>query len=841
MTSEEVTGVVALPRPLIDIKNYLPEGISPSQNGIMPSDKMKRIHCGGRLYVDAARAWLAMVRAAAQDDIFLNVNRPFFTYRSIERQTADFKERFIEVDPKEINPADNVIRVRWNDKLWQLKDGETFIEIPEQSSHGFGLAIYIRNAGSSDVKDWLKDNAEQFGFIEEYDFEPGHFIYVKARESIPERVLEIEKLPPEPKYTAGQIVEATGCRWVSPPSKNWTCNGVFYSKPLRAGYLAVVDQGSGVGISEALLRNTFRQYAGFICTNPEKLEKYKRPILLTSNPQETLEKLSAYFAAAEAEKSSVETTDNISSPLQAKLNFYKRANPETLIFRKKKALAERLLKISIDDLRNAPEQSWYDEYLTLLAIHFQNPILQFMSEKQAEELLHRYNKNADGDERELAVLGMLQFIEPTKLPVPFNQHLWHREMVKDVQCVLAGHSLRISYMDNELATYYLSLQSARKHGKRKMRVAFLVQSSSVTFDKMQPVYEALRARDDTEAFIVIYPRDNYEHSEKGTRYFKERYPNDAIYDSCGVMDLKKLCPDYVFYGTPYEERNQFASFGINDVVQFAKVCHITYGANLAHTFIDKLLDRCWRFCREVYFLFCSAETVKEKTTNVYQDNIGLGYQHFEFLGYPILEKFYLMAATESSVKRILWTPRWSYNERVGGSHFMNYKDKFIELRSRYGDAVEITMRPHMNTFKTMEENHLMTKAEIAAYKKALKDNRINLDSSYRDLDETIRNTDIFLADYSSILIELFLTGRPIIYCEFPNAIPFAEYEEMFGAMYIARSWEDVERYLDDLVAGNDSLFEKRQEVAKQIYETHKGATQKIVERLIRDFKESEVS
>ena len=172
---------------------------------------------------------------------------------------------------------------------------------------------------------------------------------------------------------------------------------------------------------------------------------------------------------------------------------------------------------------------------------------------------------------------------------------------------------------------------------------------------------------------------------------------------------------------------------------------------------------------------------------------------------------------------------------------MNYKDKFIGLRSRYGDAVELTMRPHMNTFKSLEKNHLITRDEIAAYKKALKDNRINLDSSYRELDETIRNTDIFLADYSSILIELFLTGRPIIYCEFQNAIPFAEYEEMFGAMYIARSWEDVERYLDDLVAGNDSLFEKRQEVAKQIYETHKGATQKIVERLIRDFKESEVS
>ncbi|MBR4904214.1 MAG: D-alanyl-D-alanine carboxypeptidase family protein [Selenomonadaceae bacterium] len=837
MNSEKAISAIAPPRPLIDIKKFLPAGISPNQNGIIPADKLKRIHCGGHLYIDAARSWLAMIRAATQDNIFLNLNRHFFAYRNIARQTAGFKERFIEVDPKKINPADKVIRVEWNGKLWQLKDDASFIEIPEQSSHGYGLAIYIRNAAVSDVKAWLKDNAEQFGFVEEYDFEPGHFVYVKARESIPERVLEIESLPPEPKYTAEQIIEATGCHWFSEPPKDWFCNGIFYTRPLRAGYLAVVDQGLGTGLNERFFKTTFRQFAGFICTEPEKLEKYNQPMLVTSNPQETVDKLSAFFEKCAAE-TSAEESNIISSPLQGKLDFYKRVNPETLIFQRKKSLSERLLKISVDDLQNAPEQSWYGEYLALLAIRLQNPILKFMGEKYTENLLQRYNQNTDTNERELAILGMLQFTEPTKLPVLFHQHLWNREMIADVQGIFSRHSLKVSYMDDEISTYYLSLQSARKHGKRKMRVAFLVQSSSVTFDKMQPLYEALKLRDDTEVFIVIYPEDSYEYSEIGTLYFKERYPNDAVYDSCSLMDLKKLRPDYVFYGTPYEKRMPFPSFGINDVIQFAKVCHITYGANLAQNFIDNLLDKCWSFYSKIYFLFCSGATVTDEMTEKYRENIELGYQHFEFLGYPILERYYQMPASESSVKRILWTPRWSCNERVGGSHFMNYKDKFIGLRSKYGDSVELTMRPHMNTFKAMEKSHLMTEDEIENYKRTLEDNRINLDSLYRD-NETIRNTDIFLTDYSSIIIELFLTGRPIVYCEFPNAIILPEYEEMFKAMYIARTWEDVERYLDDLIAGNDPLFEKRQEVAKQIYELHEGATQKIVKRLVQDFKESE--
>ena len=54
-------------------------------------------------------------------------------------------------------------------------------------------------------------------------------------------------------------------------------------------------------------------------------------------------------------------------------------------------------------------------------------------------------------------------------------------------------------------------------------------------------------------------------------------------------------------------------------------------------------------------------------------------------------------------------------------------------------------------------------------------------------------------------------------------------------MYIAHNWEEVKRYLDDLVAGKDPLFDKRQEIAKRIYEAHKDATEKIVESIIQDF------
>ena len=237
-------------------------------------------------------------------------------------------------------------------------------------------------------------------------------------------------------------------------------------------------------------------------------------------------------------------------------------------------------------------------------------------------------------------------------------------------------------------------------------------------------------------------------------------------------------------------------------------------------------------------MFCSAATVKEKLSERYASNVEMGYQHMEFLGYPILDTD-LAAPDPHSTVNLLWTPRWSYKARVGGSHFLEYKDKFITLGDRYGDKVKLSMRPHANTFSDLQEKGLITKAEVDAYKKTLKEKSIELYSTQFDLYENFRRTDILIGDYSSILIVYFLTGRPMIYCEFANAEPLAEYKEMFDCMYVARSWDDVERYLDELIAGNDPLYERRQKAVAKIRADHANSAQRIVDRLLEDFKQCE--
>ena len=823
--------------PLIDADNIIPAGLTSAQNGIMPVELLTKIHCGGFLYTDAARCWFAMSRAASLEGVFLNVNRPFNAYRSIVRQRTEFLDRFVEVDPRSATP-DDAVRVEFEDKTYQLKPDKANIAVPGQSLHGFGLAVTITNTNGAKVKDWLNENAEQFGFVKGEKLHGGgvsdlsSYVYIKSREPIPKRVLEIESMPPEPSCSADQIAKAGGGKWLKMPPEAWRCSGIIASKPFRVGTLAVIDQGGGVGLDVDSIRPVFRQLAGLICSSAdESVERFKLPIFLSKDIKQTLDKLSTMFELEQTTGLDGNTSMTATDPIESK--FLRKINPEATIFLRKKALTERLLQIDVDDLQTAQDQPWYKEYLALLAIKLQSPPLKELAQHQCKELLKWYDKHRSEPKRELATLCMLQFTEPKNLTVPLHQNLWSEQMRADVRSVILDQIMHVSYSDEEISTYYLARQGTWKHGKRKARVVFLVSCGNKG-DKVMPVYKAMRERDDVEVSIVIHPGTDYHYGEKFCDYYRETFPNDAIYSVTELGDLRLLKPDYVFLQSPYDGRRQFPSFSIRDIVRFAKVCHISYGATLAHTFIDRLLDEYLHFYDKVYMMFCSAETVKEKMLARLLLSTSMGYQHIEFLGYPVLEDLPAPQAS-SDKKRILWTPRWSYSARIGGSHFMEYKEKFIELNQRYKDKVELSMRPHMNTFRSAVGAKLMTTDDVRAYKQRLKDNSVTLCGTFMDLNENFANADILLSDYSSILIVYFLTGRPIVYCEFVNAVMLPEYQEMLECMYVAHDWDEVVHYLDELVAGNDPLFERRQKAVEEIRARHEGAIQRIVDRVMEDF------
>jgi RNA-binding protein YhbY len=92
-----------------------------------------------------------------------------------------------------------------------------------------------------------------------------------------------------------------------------------------------------------------------------------------------------------------------------------------------------------------------------------------------------------------------------------------------------------------------------------------------------------------------------------------------------------------------------------------------------------------------------------------------------------------------------------------------------------------------------------------------------------------------IADYSSIIVMYFLSGRPIIYCD-GNLNLSGVYKQLYNVMYIAKSWEDVRGLTEKLLKGIDPMKEERKKLSAQIAEKHRNSSKKIVDRICEDYK-----
>jgi len=210
-----------------------------------------------------------------------------------------------------------------------------------------------------------------------------------------------------------------------------------------------------------------------------------------------------------------------------------------------------------------------------------------------------------------------------------------------------------------------------------------------------------------------------------------------------------------------------------------------------------------------------------------------------FCGYPVLDDVEFQEK-QRTIRSILWTPRWTYADVLGGSHFFEYKDGFVNLGDELKN-ISLTLRPHPLAFDNFIAEGRMTTEDVKSFKTLLKQKDITLDASGMIAD-TFEATDVCVTDWSSIIVAFFLTGKPIILCDSPiyhdepghSSLSFWS-SQMMECLYIADSWDDVLKYLKELAAGNDYLYEKRREVAYGLLRENAGASKRILDTLRKDY------
>lgn len=401
---------------------------------------------------------------------------------------------------------------------------------------------------------------------------------------------------------------------------------------------------------------------------------------------------------------------------------------------------------------------------------------------------------------------------------------------------MAGNIYRNGFFLSNYKAYLRLKKLQNQHYVHdKVRVVFLCQYVQA-WNKMESVCERMIADDRFEVILFAVPYQIQEPDEEVYRYFKKLYGDKVIdaYERQEWKSLEALEPDYVFYQRPYDSYlpKQYQS---GRVSAYSKICHIVYGYLLTETAKNICMNKL--FFRNVYYYFAENEICWKENVDRFKKSHRQGYRKTVNIGYPCMEHF-MKKRTEAAAYpgqfRILWTPRWSEDKEVGGSNFLNFKDEVIKLPQMREDLF-VVFRPHPMTFSHFVSINKMTQEQADRYIQVYEEHpRLEYDKS-ADFASVFWNTDVMLTDVSSVIVEYFLTGKPIIYCD-TGATPNSFFQEILKVCYVVKSWEEAQEYLMKLADGKDPLKEKRlRKIESLMGNDFEHISEKFIEEIWEDY------
>lgn len=391
------------------------------------------------------------------------------------------------------------------------------------------------------------------------------------------------------------------------------------------------------------------------------------------------------------------------------------------------------------------------------------------------------------------------------------------------------------FISNYLA-YRRLKQVVKSNNKKKFPivVVFLCQSTQMWW-KINSIYERMKEDERFQIHMLVIPEISDSDKDASYRFFSSFDSGAIRCDEGGeYFDLKSLSPDYVFYQRPYDQYLP-KCYQSGKVSAYAKICYCSYSFLLTCPGIINCMAK--RFLRNVHIFLADTNYTCQYNRNRFRLSHADGSRKSLFVGYPIVEKIVKNNIEEPHDKpSVLWTPRWSTSMEIGGGNFFNYKDKVVDYVKKK-EGIHLIFRPHPLTFFHFIETGEMTEEEADAYKQIYHnsaDFELDENSNYF---ETFRKSDILISDISSMLFEWLVSGKPLIYCDTGAKLNDVMKYAIQG-MYVTSSWEDVAQVLDNLLAGNDPLKEKREEICTELFGKNTGKiTERCISCILDDFME----
>ncbi|WP_197018222.1 CDP-glycerol glycerophosphotransferase family protein [Treponema sp. C6A8] len=403
----------------------------------------------------------------------------------------------------------------------------------------------------------------------------------------------------------------------------------------------------------------------------------------------------------------------------------------------------------------------------------------------------------------------------------------------------------------EKLTYNLLNKKAIKNYKEELRIVrsgkikigFLLQDLNV-WNKESSIAKVLFNDDRFDVYLICLPgafnddrivvRLNENYNNVIEEYSCQRCKIINAFENNKFIDLRKLKLSYLFYTRPYNNflPKEYRSYNTS---RYLKICYTQYAIILDNNLYKDLckID----FFRNVYAVYASTMD-EEKYIQNRISKMGMSeYQKSKYFGYAAAATFLDQKINGKSAwpenvgqNRIVWTPRWSEN------NFGRYGKYIIEYAKKRND-IFILHRPHPLTLGTYLQTGKMTEKEVEQYKLLVNSNNSKLDES-KEYGATFWQSTLLITDYSSIIFEYFLTGKPIIFCPSKEIIysPIGLFEEMLKYCYIAKNWSEIQQTIDMLLSGDDFKKNEREYfIKKEFGLDYFNAPDKIVNDIYEDY------
>lgn len=350
--------------------------------------------------------------------------------------------------------------------------------------------------------------------------------------------------------------------------------------------------------------------------------------------------------------------------------------------------------------------------------------------------------------------------------------------------------------------------------KDTIRFGFLLQELSQW--KTEPLYKAMLAHPRFEPILCISPCLEIAGAERQLIEYCRKKGYDYVWLDAGKRIKEQVDLDIALPEKPYYKQiHRLHQMEQNRTIPFVIIPYFLSTITEDWVVNQRSCILCWRE-------FVDNESCRQEWEKVHSLK-GLTYA---VTGLPVMDELLIPKEELPDVwpvadgrKRIIYAPHHTISdmhfEGIGYSTFLDYCDRMLELRDKYGDRVYFVFKPHPCLRRKLY--HLWGEERTDEYyQKWEKPGASHVEQgAYLPL---FKHSDALIHDCGSFTIEYMYMDNPVMYLvrddnHTKNMIPYAK--EAYDLHYKGKCADDIEQFIQNVIEGIDPLKEKRAALKRQ--------------------------